>query len=119
MPREAPVRASGRRLDPAAQAQAQPWPIGTRSRVGSGDDEDPTTVRGVRRVEAYRLDETAQLAETVARHDFGSVKASLVAAIELYLKLRADEPPRSDVKGMPQALFDFLGHEAENAAARL
>jgi predicted nucleotidyltransferase len=74
--------------------------------------------RGVRRVEAYRLDETGQLAATVARHDFGSVKASLVAAIELYLKLRADEPPRSEVKGMPQALFDFffLGHEAENAA---
>ncbi len=72
--------------------------------------------RGVRRVEAYRLDETGQLAATVARHDFGSVKASLVAAIELYLKLRADEPPRSEVKGMPQALFDYLGHEAENAA---
>jgi predicted nucleotidyltransferase len=72
--------------------------------------------RGVRRVEAYGLDATGQLAATVARPDFGSVKASLVAAIELYLKLRADEPPRSEVKGMPQALFEFLGHEAENAA---
>jgi predicted nucleotidyltransferase len=72
--------------------------------------------RGVRRVEAHGLDGTGQLAATVARHDFGSVKASLVAAIELYLKLRADEPPRAEVKGMPQALFDFLGHEAENAA---
>src|SRR5215207_4206799 len=70
--------------------------------------------RGVRRVEAYRLDETGQLAATVARHDFGSVKASLVAAVELYLKLRADEPPRSQVQGMPQVLFDFLGHEEEN-----
>jgi hypothetical protein len=72
--------------------------------------------RGVRRVEAYGLDKTGQLAATVARHDFGSVKASLVTAAELYLKLRADEPPRSEVKGMPQALFDFLGHEADNAA---
>jgi len=44
------------------------------------------------------------------------VKASLVAAVELYLELRADEPPRSEVKGMPQALFDFLGREAEHAA---
>ena len=72
--------------------------------------------RGVRRVEAYRLDESGQLAATIARHNFGSVKASLVAAIGLYLKLRADEPPRSEVKGMPQALLDFLGHEADNAA---
>jgi len=72
--------------------------------------------RGVRRVEAYGLDDTGQLAATVARHDFGSVKASLVAAIDLYLTLRADEPPRSEVEGMPQALFEFLGHEADNAA---
>jgi hypothetical protein len=72
--------------------------------------------RGVRRVEAYRLDDTGQLAATVARHDFGSVQASLVAAIDLYLTLRADDPPRSEVEGMPQALFEFLGHEADNAA---
>ena len=72
--------------------------------------------RSVRRIEAHRLDGTGQLAATVASHDFASVKASLIAAIELYLKLRADEPPRSEVKGMPQVLFDFLGHEAENAA---
>jgi hypothetical protein len=65
--------------------------------------------RGVRRIEAHRLDETGQLAATVARPDAGSVKASLVAAIDLYLQLRADEPPRWEVKGMPQALYDFLG----------
>jgi hypothetical protein len=72
--------------------------------------------RGVRRVETHGLDETGQLAATVARHALGSVKASLVAAAELYLELRADEPPRSEVKDMPQALFDFLGHEADKAA---
>jgi hypothetical protein len=72
--------------------------------------------RGVRRVEAYGLDETGQLAATVARHDLGSVKASLVAAMELYLKLRAAEPPRSAVKGMPQALFDVLGHDADKGS---
>jgi predicted nucleotidyltransferase len=72
--------------------------------------------RGVRRIEAYKLDDTGQLAATVARHDLASVKAGLVAAVELYLELRADEPPRSEVKGMPQALLDFLGHEPDNAA---
>lgn len=72
--------------------------------------------RGVRRIEAYGLDGTGQLAASVARHDLGSVKASLVAAIELYLALRADEPPRSEVEGMPQALFEFLGCEADAAA---
>jgi hypothetical protein len=72
--------------------------------------------RGVRRIEAYGLDETGQLAATVARHDLGSVKAGLVAAIHLYLTLRAEEPPRSEVNGMPQALFDFLGHEPDKAA---
>jgi hypothetical protein len=72
--------------------------------------------RGVRRIEAYKLDDTGRLAATVARHDLASVKAGLVAAVELYLELRADEPPRSEVKGMPQALLDFLGHEPDNAA---
>ncbi|MBZ6079070.1 hypothetical protein [Microvirga puerhi] len=72
--------------------------------------------RGVRRVEAYGLGKTGQLAATVSRHDFRSVKTGLVAAINLYLELRADEPPRSEVKGMPEALFDFLGYEAGNAA---
>ena len=72
--------------------------------------------RGVRRIEAYGLDESGQLAATVARHDVGSVKAGLVAAAELYLDLRADEPPRSAVQGMPQALFDFLGQDSEHMA---
>jgi predicted nucleotidyltransferase len=65
--------------------------------------------RGMRRIEAYRHDETEQLAATVARHDLGSVKVSLVAAIELYLELRADEPPQQEVKGMPEALLSFIG----------
>jgi predicted nucleotidyltransferase len=72
--------------------------------------------RGVRRIEAYGLDGAGQLAASVARHDLGSVKAGLVAAIELYLALRADEPPHSAVEGMPQALFEFLGYEADTAA---
>jgi predicted nucleotidyltransferase len=72
--------------------------------------------RGVRRVEAYGLDDTGHLAATVARHDFGSVKAGLVAAAELYLQLRADAPPRSEAEGMPGALFAFLGHGSGKAA---
>ncbi|HEV2566869.1 MAG TPA: hypothetical protein VGU19_17475 [Microvirga sp.] len=65
--------------------------------------------RGVRRIEAHGLDGTGRLAATIARHDLASVKAGLVAAIDLYLDLRADAPPRSQVEGMPQALLDFLG----------
>jgi hypothetical protein len=65
--------------------------------------------RGVRRVEAYGLGETGQLAATVARHDVGSAKASLVAAIRLYLELRADEPPQQEVKDMPGALLSLIG----------
>jgi hypothetical protein len=65
--------------------------------------------RGVRRIEAYGLDQTGRLAATVARHELGSVKAALEAAIDLYLELRADEPPQAAVQGMPQALVDFLG----------
>jgi predicted nucleotidyltransferase len=70
--------------------------------------------RGVRRVEAFGLDQAGQLAATIARHDLASVRASLVASIELYLELRADDPPQSEVKGMPQALLKFLGYESRN-----
>jgi len=70
--------------------------------------------RGVRRAEAFGLDQTGQLAATVACHDLESVKASLVASAELYLELRDDAPPRSEVKGMPQALFKFLGYKSGN-----
>jgi predicted nucleotidyltransferase len=65
--------------------------------------------RGVRRVEPYGLDETGQLAATVAHHDVESVKASLVAAVKLYLELRADEPPQQEVTDMPGALLSFIG----------
>lgn len=75
--------------------------------------------RGVRRVEAFGLDQTRQLAATIARHDREAVKASLVAAIELYLELRADDPPHSEVEGMPQALLRFLGSESENSQGAL
>lgn len=71
--------------------------------------------RGVRRVEAYGLDETGQLAATVAASDVGSVKASLMAAIKLYLELRADDPPQQDVKDMPEALFRFIGRSETTA----
>lgn len=65
--------------------------------------------RGVRRIEAHGLDGTGRLAATIAGHDLASVKAGLVAAIDLYLDLRADAPPRAAVEGMPGALLDFLG----------
>jgi len=64
--------------------------------------------RGVRRVEAYGLDAEGRLAKTVAGNDLASVKASLVAAIDLYLDLREDAPPKHVVKGMPHALLEYI-----------
>lgn len=64
--------------------------------------------RGVRRLEAFDLDPTGRLAATIARHDLAAVKAALIASIDLYLDLRADDPPRSEVEGMPESLLAFL-----------
>jgi hypothetical protein len=66
--------------------------------------------RGVRRIEAFGLDPTGQLATTIACHDLQSVKASLMASADLYLELRTDDPPPVEVEGMPESLFEFLEH---------
>lgn len=60
--------------------------------------------RGVRRLEALRLDEHGRLAATVARHDARSVRAGIDAAIDLYLDLRADDPPAETTRMMPELL---------------
>lgn len=66
--------------------------------------------RGVRRIEAFGLDPTGQLATTIACHDPQSVKAALIASADLYMELRTDDPPRVEVEGMPKSLFEFLAH---------
>lgn len=64
--------------------------------------------RGVRRFETYSPDHAKQLAATVARPEIESVKACLAEAIQLYLSLRADEPPTHPVELMPETLYELL-----------
>ncbi|ANN65451.1 nucleotidyltransferase domain-containing protein [Bordetella bronchialis] len=61
--------------------------------------------RGVRRLEALRLDQGHALADTVARHDAGSVHAAVLAAIHLYMELRGDDLPSRPCRGMPESLL--------------
>lgn len=64
--------------------------------------------RGVRRLEAFGLDPDGRLADTLAGHDAGSVRAAILSAIDLYLALRDDEPPLHLTAGMPALLWEFM-----------
>ena len=64
--------------------------------------------RGVRRLEAFGLDGHGRLAATIARHEASSVRNAIEAAIELYLDLRADDPPLKPTRGMPKLLRDLI-----------
>ena len=64
--------------------------------------------RGVRRIEAIAGNAGAQLASTVPSPDKASVHAALLAAIALYVELRADQPPSEPVSHMPEALYDYV-----------
>ncbi|MGB3423509.1 MAG: nucleotidyltransferase domain-containing protein [Castellaniella sp.] len=74
--------------------------------------------RGVRRLEALRLDPEGRLADTVACHAFASVRAAIVACVEAYLDLRADDPPDAPRAGMPGLLLDCVGQARAADAAR-
>lgn len=65
--------------------------------------------RGVRRIEAFDLDPAGRLAAMIARHDLAAIRAALIASIDLYLDLRADDPPWNAVEGMPKSLLVFFG----------
>lgn len=65
--------------------------------------------RGVRRMELLSDEASRTLARTVATHDAMSVRAALLAAIDMYVDLRSDDVPREMVRGMPEALVDYLG----------
>jgi hypothetical protein len=67
--------------------------------------------RGVRRLEALRLDEAERLAATVACHDAASVRIAIEACIELYVDLRSDDPSLMKIKMMPELLRDFIDQE--------
>ncbi|MDE8652077.1 hypothetical protein [Novosphingobium album (ex Liu et al. 2023)] len=64
--------------------------------------------RGVRRIEQAGLDSDGRLAATVARPEVASVRAALIAAMDLYLDLRNDDPPERPAPTMPTALLDLL-----------
>ena len=64
--------------------------------------------RGVRRIERYDQEGSTRLAQTVASHDDASVRAALLAAIALYVELRADALPKAEVEGMPGALLRYV-----------
>ncbi|OZI43964.1 hypothetical protein [Bordetella genomosp. 4] len=68
--------------------------------------------RAVRRIETVAGDSGAQLATTVPTSDKASVHAALLAAIALYVELRADEPPSEAVSHMPEALYDYVSRHA-------
>lgn len=76
--------------------------------------------RGVRRLEAYGLDEQGRLAATIARHEASSVRDAIEAAIAFYLDLRADDPPPRPTRSMPELLRGLIDHgvPANREAAR-
>ena len=64
--------------------------------------------RGVRRLEALRLDEHGKLAATMAQHDASSVRKAIEACIDIYLDLRSDDPLLQPTKAMPGLLHDLI-----------
>ena len=72
--------------------------------------------RGVRRIGLGDSEAGRGLARTLAGHDAASVRTALLAAIDLYLELRTDAPPREAVDDMPGALLRYT-HGAGPASA--
>ncbi|MFE0499151.1 hypothetical protein ACFW0P_00020 [Lysobacter soli] len=64
--------------------------------------------RGVRRIEMLGGSAMGRLAGTIATFDAESVRAAFLKAIDMYLDLRADEPPPQPVATMPAAIRNYL-----------
>jgi len=64
--------------------------------------------RGLRRIEAQRLDPDGLLTSTFAGHDAAEIRAALLASVDAYVTLRADAPPSQPVAAMPEALRAYL-----------
>lgn len=73
--------------------------------------------RGVRRVESLGRDAVAALEATLATYDATSVRSALLAAIDLYVRLREEAPPSTGVARMPEALREFILDDARNAGS--
>jgi hypothetical protein len=74
--------------------------------------------RGVRRLEALSLDPEGSLATTLAGHDAAAIRSAILAAIDLYLDLRRDEPPARPTIGMPMLLWEFMAPAAQAVPAK-
>ncbi len=66
--------------------------------------------RGVRRLEQQAEGVDHRLLATVTGHDATAVRAGILAAVELYVDLRHDQPPGQPVAAMPEALLGFIGN---------
>ncbi|MGN6223203.1 nucleotidyltransferase domain-containing protein [Pseudoxanthomonas sp.] len=64
--------------------------------------------RGVRRIEGLDGPANELLTRMVPTHEADSVRDALSAAIDAYLELRNDEPPRERINDMPGALRRYL-----------
>lgn len=64
--------------------------------------------RGVRRIEASGVDPDGLLAATLASHDPAEIRSALMAVIDIYVALRADEPPPAPALDMPGALVAWM-----------
>ena len=71
--------------------------------------------RGVRRIEALGGPCLEQLASTVPTLDAGSVRGAFMAAIEMYVDLRTDDPPHRMTRLMPEAIRSYLDAKVEPA----
>lgn len=68
--------------------------------------------RGVRRIEMMGGLCIEPLANTIPTFDTVSVRNAYMAAVDLYVELRTDQPPSQTVKHMPQAIRSYLGASA-------
>lgn len=64
--------------------------------------------RGVRRLEALGELSVERLARTVPAFDKASVRDSLLIAVDMYIDLRADDPPSKMIRHMPEAIREYL-----------
>lgn len=64
--------------------------------------------RGVRRIEALDAASADRLAGTVPDVDRDSVRDAYLVAVDMYLDLRAEDPPRHATKHMPDTIRAYL-----------
>lgn len=64
--------------------------------------------RGVRRLEASKLDKDVDLAGTVAKHDRDSVRRALITMTGIYLDLRRDGMPVMPRQNTPDLILEFI-----------